>query len=141
VNGNIFDSGTHSAPASVGLLILRVSTGLMLAVGHGWGKLVTFGAKAASFPDPLGIGHQASLACTIGTEFFCALLLAAGLATRVAAVLVAFTMAVAAFVVLAKQPWGDKELAVLYLVPAAALMLTGAGRYSIDAHMGGGKRR
>jgi putative oxidoreductase len=141
MNGNIFDPGTHSGPASFGLLILRASTGLMLAVGHGWGKLVTFGAKAASFPDPLGIGHQASLACTIGAEFFCALLLVAGLATRVAALSVAFTMAVAAFVVLAKEPWGEKELAVLYLIPAAALVLTGAGRYSIDARVGGGKRR
>jgi putative oxidoreductase len=141
VKGDIFDPGAHSGPSSLGLLILRASVGLMLAVGHGWGKLVTFGATAASFPDPLGIGHQASLACTIGTEFFCALLVVVGFATRVSALAVAFTMAVAAFVVLAKEPWAGKELAVLYLVPAAALVFTGAGRYSIDARMGGGKRR
>lgn len=127
------DTGFRSAAASLGLLVLRLGCGLMLSLGHGWGKLVTFGASAATFPDPLRIGHTASLACTVATEFFCSLLVAGGLATRVASLGAAFTMGVAGIVVLAGSPWGKRELAFAYLVPFLALALTGPGRFSLDA--------
>lgn len=43
------------------------------------------------------------------------------------------TMVVAAFVVHGADPFGKKELALLYGAGALTLMLTGAGRLSIDA--------
>jgi putative oxidoreductase len=137
----IFDPGTPALAGSSALLILRAGTGLMLALGHGWGKLVTFGTGAVTFPDPLGIGHTASMACTIGAEFFCSLLVVAGLGTRLAALAVAFTMSVVAFVVLAGTPWGKRELALAYLVPFLALAFAGAGRFSLDAWITRRKKR
>ena len=40
-----------------GLLLLRASFGLLLALRHGLPKLLTFSEKAATFPDPLHVGH------------------------------------------------------------------------------------
>ena len=136
----LFHPGGHSRAVSLGLLALRVAFGLMLALGHGWGKLVGFGAGAATFPDPLHIGPRWSMACTIGTEFFGSLLVAIGLATRWAALSVAFTMGVAGFLVQAGAPWGKRELACAYLVPFFVLVLTGAGRFSVDARLGGRRK-
>ena|SRR5215831_4789241 len=129
----LLDPGSHGGPASAGLLLLRAAIGAMMLAGHGWGKLVGFGTGAASFPDPLRIGHGASMAATIGAEFFCSLLVVVGFGTRIAVLPLVFTMAIAAFVVLGGHPWADQELAVAYLVPFAALAFTGAGRYSMDA--------
>jgi len=137
----LFDTGSHTGAASLGLLIARVAAGLMMAAGHGWGKLLSFGEKAATFPDPLGIGRPVSMAGAIGAEFFCAILVVLGLATRAAALPLVFTMSVAAFIVHANDPWSRKELALLYLVIFLVLVFTGAGSYSLDARFGGKKRR
>jgi len=141
MRSRFLDPGSHGTWASLGLLILRVSAGSMLLAFHGWGKLLAFGESAAKFPDPLGIGSTASMACTIGAEVACAALIVLGLATRLAALPAAFAMGVAAFMVLAGDPWAEKELALLYMAPFLALVLTGAGRFSLDARLAGGRRR
>lgn len=127
----LFDPGPRKASTSLGLLILRLSTGLMLA-WHGLDKALHFAEKKEAFPDPLGIGHTPSLLSAIGSELGCGLLIAVGLATRIAVIPAIFTMVVAAFVVHAGDPWAKKELAVLYGLTMAPLIFTGAGQYSID---------
>ena len=114
-----------------GLLLLR-ATGLLMMTQHGWGKLMSFSERAETWVDPIGLGPELSLALAIGAEFFCAILVAAGMATRLAAIPPAFTMLVAVSVVHWADPFGKKEFALLYLVPYLTLILTGAGRYSID---------
>ncbi|MFM7232895.1 MAG: DoxX family protein, partial [bacterium] len=57
-----------------------------------------------------------------------------GLFTRWAALPAVVTMAVAAFVAHAGDPFGDREMALVYLVMFATVALTGPGRFSIDAH-------
>ena len=131
----VVDSGPRSYLSSIGLLVLRLSVGGGLIAAHGWDKLIHFNERRASFPDPLGIGTDFSLVGTIAAEVLCSLLLVIGLMTRVAALPVAFTMAVAAFVVNAGKPWADKELAVLYMLCSLALVFTGAGRYSVDSRI------
>ena len=49
-----------------------------------------------------------------------------------AAILVIIGMAVAAFVVHGSDPFGVKELALLYLVGFTAIALMGAGKISVD---------
>lgn len=137
----LFNPGNHSKAASFGLLVLRVAAGAAMAGAHGWGKLLSFGEKAATFPDPLGIGRPFSMAGAVGAEFFCAILVALGLGTRVAAVPLVFTMGIAALMIHANDPFGQKEKAVLFLVIFLALAFTGAGSYSLDAKLGGKKRR
>jgi putative oxidoreductase len=127
--------------ANLGLLLLRLTFGLQLALLHGLPKAQSFAAKASSWADPLHIGPRNSLIGTIAGELVCSVLLAVGLATRLAALGVAFTMAVAAFLVHRGFAWGPRELAMVYLAAALAIAALGPGRYSLDAVLrkGGGK--
>jgi putative oxidoreductase len=123
--------------SSIGLLIQRLVFGGFMLVGHGWGKLLNFGEKSDSFPDPLGIGSAASMGGAVFSEVVCALLIVLGLATRLAIIPFVFTMLIAAAVVHAGDPLfmgsgAAKEPALLYLAGALTLLFTGPGRYSID---------
>ena len=140
----LFDCGTRDDGISLGLLVLRVGTGLLMLLGHGISKLQGFAEKSKEFPIPdffplKYLSPSMSLAATIGAEVGCAALLVLGLATRPAAFILAFTMTVAAFNIHAAGPWfmsggnGAKEPALLFLIPCIALLLIGAGSFSIDA--------
>lgn len=119
-----------STQNDLGLLFLRLTAGgLMLT--HGFPKLKNWSAMSNSFPDPLGIGSTLSLAGTVGAEFFCALLILLGIATRLASVPAFFTMVVAAFIVHASDPFQKKELALVYAGMYLALFFLGGGSYSL----------
>jgi putative oxidoreductase len=125
--------GGGSQLADIGLLLLRAFAGIAMALSHGWGKVkdpsrIIQAAKGLDLPAPGLMGVAAMLA-----EFLGGLLLALGLATRPAAFLIACTMAVAAFMVHANDPFRVKEMALLYLAIALCFMFTGSGRYGIDA--------
>jgi putative oxidoreductase len=150
----LFDCGTRDATASLGLLVLRVGIGLLMLLGHGLGKIQSFADKKDGFwvPDFFPLHYMSpavSLMATIFAEVGCSVLLICGLLTRPAAFILAFTMTVAAFNVHASGPWfmsgggGSKEPALLYLIPAIAILLSGAGSYSADAviHTGGRRRK
>jgi putative oxidoreductase len=141
----------------LGRLALRLS-GLLMAFGHGWGKVVTLatgggapfieGVEAIGFPWPLAFAWAAALAECAG-----GLLVALGLGTRIAAGLAGFTMLVAGFLVhhahehllvtlgllqvdeKTRQSWGNPEMALLYLLLFVGVALVGPGRYSLDARI------
>lgn len=138
----------------IALLLLRL-TGVYLALGHGWGKISSLateggdrliaGVGSLGFPLPAVFAWAAGL-----SEFAGGLLIAVGLASRIAASFAAFTMFVAAFarhrfhqhilvgVGLAQVPpetvksWGNPELAVSYLLCFLAVAVMGGGRFSLD---------
>ncbi len=120
----------------LGLLVLRLGVGGMLACSHGWGKLMKFSIIAPHFPDPLGLGSTPSLALMVFAEFFCAIAVGLGFLTRAAAIPIVFGMCIAAFVVHMDDPWSKKEFALLYVIPFLTLMFTGGGKYSLDGLMG-----
>ena len=124
--------GNHDASCSLGLLILRIASGGMMLVAHGWGKLLAFSEKSGGFPDPLGIGSETSTAMAIFAEVVCALAIILGLFTRVAAMPLVVTMLVAALIVHGDDPFQKKEFALVYALPFLTLIFTGAGKYSID---------
>lgn len=119
----------------LGLLVLRVALGAQMIYGHGWGKLMTFSEKAASFPDPWGVGNSASAALAVFGEVVCSALIALGLFTRFAAIFAIATMATAFFKVHGGQLTGEGngELAFLYLIGFVVIFLSGPGKYSVDA--------
>lgn len=126
----------HLTTTDWGLFVLRMGAASFMLFGHGWGKLASFSERADSFADPLGVGPVMSLSLTVFAEFFCSALLGFGLFTRLAAIPLAITMAVAAFVIHADDPWQKKELAVLYLLVYLTLVFTGPGRISLDRKFG-----
>jgi len=100
---------------------------------HGLPKLAKLtGAEPIQFADPLGIGATASLALTVFAEVFCSVLLLFGLATRLVAVPLIITMLVAVFIIHLDDPFGKKEMGLLYLLVYTAIIIAGPGSYSID---------
>ena len=113
-------------------LILRVFAGLALALAHGIDKMppsdAFVGAVAGmGFPSPESFAWAAGIAELAG-----GLLLAIGLLTRPAAILIAITMLVAAFLGEAGNPFSDREPALLFAAIAIYFVLAGPGRYSVD---------
>lgn len=148
----LFDCGTRDPLASIGLLVMRVGFGLMMLIGHGLPKLQNYGTYVGKWTVapaiwPLSkMSMPVSLAATIGAELFAAGLLVAGLMTRPAAFVLGFAMCVAAFQVHGADPFfsqggAAKEMAVLYLLPAFILIITGAGQYSLDSAILSDKRK
>ena len=145
-------SARNDLAGSIGLLILRLCIGGYMLT-HGWGKLqMVIAGDFGKFGDPIGLGSGVSLVLVTVAEFLCALLAMLGFATRIAAGIIVFAMAVAAFVAHGGDPWtmgqgaklflsgqakswASKEPALLYLVPFLGLVFTGAGKISIDARV------
>lgn len=110
-----------------------------MLIGHGWGKLMTFGDRVEGFPDPLGIGSFASLLGAVLAETVFAALVTAGFLTRAALVPLIFTMGVAAFIIHGGDPlFGPgpaKEMALLYLSAYAVILIGGPGKFSADHYL------
>jgi putative oxidoreductase len=140
----LFDCGTRDATASLAIFALRVMIGLMMLIGHGIPKIQHFMALK-DFPTPsfmaAWMSPMASLCLTILAEAVASTLIILGLATRPATFVLAFTMVIAAFDIHRNAPWFispptvliAKELALLYLIPLIAIILSGAGSISLDA--------
>ena len=120
------------------LLVLRLWLGLTLVLNHGLSKLSGFSGMAAKFPDPLGVGSTASLSMTVFGEVVCAVLLALGLVTRFAALVLIVLMTVAFFLIHGRALSGANsgELAFIYLAGFLAVFLAGPGRFSVDRKLG-----
>jgi putative oxidoreductase len=115
----------------VAILILRVGTSFFM-VRHGFDKLQQLFSGHWDFPDPIGLGSTASALLTVFAEFFCSILLALGALSRPAAVILAFTMGVAAFVVHKAEGIDPQEHALLFLLIYLVIAITGPGKFSID---------
>lgn len=127
---------------AVGILVLRVGTGLALLLYHGWHKvgeavgyfrlgddwLVLADVRGMGMPFPVALAVAATL-----TQFLGSLSLIAGLLTRLAAAMVLGTLAVAILQTL--QTGKDSQLPILYCLLCSALMLLGGGRHSVDARL------
>lgn len=115
-----------------GLLFMRMSVGLFIVFGHGWGKLMNFGTMSTQFPDPIGLGSTVSLVLVVFAEVFCGLAFALGLLTRFSVLPLIIFMLVGAAIHHADDPWQKKEFALLYLIPYVTVFLSGPGKYSLD---------
>lgn len=116
----------------LGILVVRASAGGMMLWQHGWPKLLHFTDRMDSFADPIGLGSTISLTLITLAESVCALLVALGLWTRFTTIPLIIGMAVIAFVVKGGEPFGEKEMALIYLAAYLGIFLTGSGRFSLD---------
>ena len=138
-------AGGATVAADLGLAVLRVTSGLFLAIGHGWGKIAEpndfiGGVESMGFPAPTLMGWGAILG-----EFLGGILLALGLATRPAALWLVGVFAGAAFVTHGDSFTGDAKFfmpaqgavegALLYLAIAVLFLFTGSGRFGVDKYL------
>ena len=122
------------------LLVVRVLTGIILAA-HGWQKVFTSGmAGVADNFAKMGIPLASAAGPFVSMlELVGGIALVMGLFTRPIAFMVAINMLVAALLVHSPNGLtgrGGMELTLLLAAAAAALTLTGAGRWSADALLG-----
>jgi putative oxidoreductase len=137
---------TMNKRSDVTLLVLRLAAGLIF-LPHGYTKVFGEGGVAAFAQDLPGFGIPAFLGYLAAyAEFFGAILLIAGLLSRLSALLLAATMAVAVIVVQLPDalhdvaPGSNKLFSVLHAIelPFAlfamtfAVLLLGPGRVSLD---------
>jgi putative oxidoreductase len=122
------------------ILALRLAVGVVLAY-HGWLKIGEV-SGFAGFVDSLGIPAPNLMAYVVTyLEFLGGIALIVGLATRyVAAIFVVemvFTIALVKVDIGLIAPEGvGAELDLLILATALSFVLTGAGRWSVDALLG-----
>jgi len=117
---------------NLGLLILRATFGLLLAIGHGWGKLTNFTEYSVDFSDPFGVGPTISLVLTVFAEFFCALAVALGIFARLATLPLIILFLTVILIIHSDDPWPKQEFGLIYLIPYVVILLTGPGKYSLD---------
>jgi putative oxidoreductase len=127
----IFDPAPLPAAYNVVSLLMRLVAGSFMLT-HGLPKLEKFISGDTGFADPFGLGSTATLALTIFAEVGCSVLILLGLGTRLAVLPLAFAMFTAAFVIHQDDPFGKKELALMYLLIYTAVFLLGSGKYSLD---------
>lgn len=120
--------------ADLGLLVLRLVTGghLMYMTQDNvfsWARMLDFRDFLAQF------GFAYPLFCavlSVSGQFGGGLLLVLGLFTRFAGLLVAFNFVVAIWLVDSKQPYPGAFAALSLVAVGLCLMLTGAGKFSLD---------
>jgi putative oxidoreductase len=120
---------------NLALLILRIGFGGFLLT-HGIPKFKYLFESPIKFADPIGLGDTATLILALIGEVVAPIFIIIGFKTKWAAIPSAITMAVAAFIVHAKDDLGTKEHAILFLIAFVVIFLTGAGNYSIDGRRG-----
>ena len=124
---------TKYSPAAfnVGMLILRVVLGLLLA-SHGYAKLIRFGTMRYKFMNFMHMGSTASLSLAIFAELFCSIFLILGLFTRVASVFIIIVMCVVVFVASHGNIFAEGERGAIYIAAALMVLLCGPGKISVD---------
>lgn len=116
------------------ILFMRIFIGAMMLT-HGIGKLQNYNAIVNSFPDPLGIGGPVSFAIITFVEVGCSVLIIMGLFTRLATLPLIFGMFVATFIAFPEKSFAAGELSFVYMGIYIMLLISGGGRYAIDAFM------
>ena len=132
----LFGSTPHDRQSDFGLVVLRVFAGLALALLHGWGKVPPSGGFVGmvggmGLPAPELFAWAAAFA-----EFGGGLLLALGLLTRPAALLLVVHFIIVVLLAHAGDSIGDRELPLFFLSTAVLFLFAGPGRYSLDAAIG-----
>ena len=137
--GRILKAKFVPTSTDCGLLLLRIGAGTTLFLRHGWEKVSTLTLINEHFPDPIGLGHSLTWSIALFNDGIFSLLIVLGIATRWLSALAMVNIFIAWALVhhfgfLGKSPGADHgELIVLYLWAFLTLIVTGSGRYSIEA--------
>jgi len=121
------------ANIDIGILVLRLWIGFALFAKHGIEKFTNFPQMQQHFPDPLHISSTLSLSFALLADGICSLLIIIGLATRLAAFVIAINLMVV-FITMHQFSFGKEhaELVYLFLGSILSIFIAGPGRYSVD---------
>jgi putative oxidoreductase len=131
-------SSRNAVSTGVGLLVLRAALGIVMIV-HGWQKFFVDGISGVEgFFTQVGVPLSGVSAVGVATlELVGGALMVLGLGARIVGVLYGLCMIGAIVFVHASAGFlasaGGYEFVLLLAAASAAIALTGAGRYSVDA--------
>lgn len=118
---------------NLALLVIRLGAGGMILT-HGIPKIGRLlGEGPVKFADPFGLGPEISLVMAIFAEVFCAVLVMVGFKTRLATIPLMLTMLTAAFYAHWNDPFGKKELSLLFFLVFLSILILGGGKYALDS--------
>ena len=120
--------------ADLGLLVLRVFTGVLL-MHHGYEKLANIGNFADAFVRPLHLPFPITLSYIAAfSEIGGSWMLITGLLTRFGALAILGTMSVAIYHAIVTSGFNIYllELLGLYFASVAAILAVGPGKFSVD---------
>jgi putative oxidoreductase len=121
----------------IGLLVYRLGFAGAVIWRHGYPKIERLMNNPDKFFDPIGIGPFLSLALAAFAEIICALAVGFGWFTRWTSLILTINFVViVVFLHELRVPGNRGELALLYLIAFGVLLLTGAGRFSLDRRSG-----
>jgi putative oxidoreductase len=112
-------------------LTLRLFAGALMLT-HGIPKLLHFSERMETFADPFGLGSMISLTLVVFAEVFCSVFLIIGLKVRWSVIPLIITMLVAIFYAHWDDPFGRKELPLMFICCYVSLFLLGGGKFGID---------
>ncbi|GAB3934409.1 DoxX family protein [Larkinella terrae] len=125
--------GTKASPATVhfALLLLRIGASALMLT-HGWPKFTKLITGNFTFGDPIGIGSAPSLILATLAEFGCSVLILLGFQTRLAAIVLMVNMLVVVFFAHGSDPFGKKEMPLLFFLIYLTIYFVGPGKHSMD---------
>ena len=130
----ILDFSDKNHLQSIGLLILRVGASLSLMT-HGYGKLIRFEERSATFMSHLSLGSEVSLSLVIFAEFICPIFILLGLGTRIFSIPIIYTFIIIVFDIHIDDPFSKMEKGILFLPIYSTIFLTGPGNFSLDSFL------
>lgn len=136
----IFSTSYNDSIVQVWLLFLRIGVAALMWT-HGIPKFLKLLEGNFGFGDPIGLGPTTSFLLVNFSEVLCSLFILLGLGTRLATIPLLISCSVAAFVAHASDPFGKKELLLLYILIYLTLLVFGGGTYSLDALINPKKRK
>lgn len=128
----LFNVNPSSANTDAVLLVTRIAVAALM-LSHGLPKLLMLlSGDPVQFPAVFGLSPELSLGLAVFAEVICSIFILVGLGTRFAVIPLIVTMLVAALHIHAVDPFGKKELGLLYALIYFTLLAVGSGRFSID---------
>lgn len=134
----LFSTSYSASSFNFGLLLLRLALGVLMA-HSGYYKLTHFNEilnGPQGFMNFMGLGASTSLALLVFAEFFCAILVALGMVTRLATIPLIIACSVALFKAHNSDVFGQGQLITLYLAGYITILFVGPGKISVDGMIG-----
>jgi putative oxidoreductase len=128
----LFSSTYKDGSINTALLLIRIGIGALMLV-HGLPKMANlFSEGPVQFASVFGLSAEISLGMAVFAEVLCSIFLIVGFGTRLATIPLIVTMLVAVFYIHAVDSFNKQELGIHYLLAYVLLLITGAGKYSLD---------
>lgn len=115
-----------------GLLVFRVLAAIAIFKAHGLPKLLNYQETLQHIPDPLGLGSLFSAHFAIFANVLCAILVALGLFTRVAAFIILSLTLTGLLVIHFNDSAKFQDVPLIYSIVFGYITYIGSGKYGLD---------